>query len=451
MKIIYFLLINCLISLPISAQMVINSGATVTVNGAATIRLLDAGFENNGTFNAGTGTVEMAGSTPASATAISGTGNTTFYNLTINKSSDDVQLNADINLSNTLTFTAGNLLLNGFDVTLGSTAALSGEAETRRAIGSTGGVLRTTRTLNAPSGLNPGNLGFTITSAANLGSTLIERGHEPQFIQFESGIQRYFNVFPTNNTGLNAQLTLAYFDAELNGLPEGNLQLFQNTSGAWTNFGKDAQNTTANTLSKNGLSSLALLTFAQSSALPLEWISFTVKPSKPFQAELTWVVEQETGVKAYDVEHATDGFHFEKISEVPALNAVSKHQNAYTFSHDAAQPGLNYYRIRQTDLDGHFSYSAVRSIQFSGKANLTLAPNPADKTLRLYYSGDDTEPTDIRLYDVCGRMIFQEQRMPGLSDISIPVGDYPDGVYWIQLTSAGRLIHAETLVIAHSK
>ncbi|MCC7244343.1 MAG: hypothetical protein IT269_01575 [Saprospiraceae bacterium] len=284
MKILYFLLINCLFSLPAIAQLVINNGATVAVNGAATIRMLDAGFENNGTFNAGTGTVEMAGSTPASTTAISGTGNTTFYNLTINKSSDDVQLNADINLSNALTFTAGNLLLNGFDVTLGSTAALSGESETRRAIGTTGGVLRTTRTLNAPSGLNPGNLGLTITSSANLGSTLIERGHEPQFIQFESGMQRYFNVVPTNNAGLNAQLVLSYFDAELNGLTESNLQLFQNTSGTWTNFGKDAQNTTANTLSKNGLSSLALLTLALSSALPLEWISCTVKPLQPLQA-----------------------------------------------------------------------------------------------------------------------------------------------------------------------
>ena len=56
-------------------------------------------------------------------------------------------------------------------------ALLQGEMERSHIIGATGGYVQIIMPLNAPAASNPGNLGATITSNKNLGSTIIRRGH----------------------------------------------------------------------------------------------------------------------------------------------------------------------------------------------------------------------------------------------------------------------------------
>ena len=93
-------------------------------------------------------------------------------------------------------------------------------------------------------------MGAILTTAVNLGSTEIRRGHAVQSgLSGATSILRYFDITPTTNTGLNATLVFKYDDSELNGKIESALSLFRstNTGSTWTARGGTV-NTTSNTI-----------------------------------------------------------------------------------------------------------------------------------------------------------------------------------------------------------
>ncbi len=81
------------------------------------------------------------------------------------------------------------------------------------------------------SNLNVGGMGAILTESSNLGSTVIRRAHTVQTgLNGGTSIKRYYDITPTNNSGLNATLVFKYDDSELNGKPEPTLKLFSSTN-----------------------------------------------------------------------------------------------------------------------------------------------------------------------------------------------------------------------------
>src|SRR5688500_17329766 len=217
----------------------IDSGITLTVTGNGLITLENMHLNNDGnlSLNAGDGIFHFSGNI---TTNISGTNQPQFDVLQLAKSgSGQLQLNRSITVVSSLNFISGLLNLNNNNISLQSTGFLIGESETSLVIGSSGGYVEITQNLNAPASSNPGNLGAIITSTQNFGTTLIRRGHQMQAgAGMISSIFRYYDIIPTNNSGLNATLRFNYFDAELNGLDENDLRLMKSVDNInWTNQG----------------------------------------------------------------------------------------------------------------------------------------------------------------------------------------------------------------------
>ncbi len=240
------------------------AGAYVKASGSARIVLKNAHWNNSGTFTPGGSTVAFTG-TQVAGCEVAGAAADAFSGLTVNRSAGAVSLQKDLTVNGDLTFTAGNLDLNGNDLVLGQPGGiLVSEGETKRIFSSSNGEVQLTTTLDAPNSANPGNLGFVITSTADLGASTIRRGHQAFTGPCNVAIKRYYVVQPANNTGLNATLRFYYFDAELNGLTEANLSLFRSDDGGttWTHVGFSSRNTTENWMEKTGVASLSLWTLA---------------------------------------------------------------------------------------------------------------------------------------------------------------------------------------------
>ena len=79
----------------------ISSGASLVMNGSANLVLSNSGLTNNGQFSPGIGTVVFSGNSATSGSFINGSSSTGFYNLTLNKSANGIQLGRNITLSNT--------------------------------------------------------------------------------------------------------------------------------------------------------------------------------------------------------------------------------------------------------------------------------------------------------------------------------------------------------------
>ncbi len=134
-----------------------------------------------------------------------------------------------------MTLTTGNLDLNEKDIVMDSDATL---AETGGRVLGTGSI-STTRTLNNITSENIAGLGAEISTSENMGSTVILRGHVKQTIDGNESIQRYYDIAPTSNSGLNATLVFRYNDAELDGKTESSLILFRSADAGvnWTGQG----------------------------------------------------------------------------------------------------------------------------------------------------------------------------------------------------------------------
>ena len=199
---------TCLLILIVIAALAPAASAqgTVTIaNGAVAL-------QNNGQL-ATTAHVTITGtlSTDAGTTVTfdgSGTQNLTpaagqtLFNLTLDKPSGNLVLMGNLDVTNLLSLTRGDLDLNGFQIDLGATGTLS-ETDDNTVKGASGTI---TATRTSPSG-NVAGLGAEIDTQLDLGFTTITRGHTEQSLNGNASILRYFDISPTTNTGLDAILS----------------------------------------------------------------------------------------------------------------------------------------------------------------------------------------------------------------------------------------------------
>ena len=242
------------------------AGGNLKVVGNTSLVLRDAQLVNNGAFTAGTGTVSMTGTATDAQAAINGSSSTTFYNLQVNKSSNGSQLQRAVQVDNMLLMTAGNLDLNGNNLTLGdANGIIAGESEPSRVTGASGGFISKTIPFSAPAGVNPGNIGVVLTSGISAGSLTIRRGHIPQTLGANTGIARHFEFVHSNTTNLNLSGQFLYFDAELNGNTEANLGFWREDASIWSNPSFTSHNVNSNNVSVDGINLLTKWTLGPGS------------------------------------------------------------------------------------------------------------------------------------------------------------------------------------------
>ncbi|MCP4122771.1 MAG: DUF285 domain-containing protein, partial [Bacteroidetes bacterium] len=246
------------------------TGGNVNVKETTSIVLNNTQFVNHASFTPDSGQVLVTGIGSDVQSTVGGDSITTFYNLILNKTSNGSLLGNSIQVSNQLNMTKGNFDLNGSNITLGSASGIVvNESGTSYIHGSAGGKVIKTMTLNAPTSLDPGNMGAVISSTANLGTTTVKRGHEVQIVAGGIGgesIERYYDILPTNNTGLAATLRFNYLDHELNGLSESDLSLWRENGGVWENMGYTFRDTVNNYVELSGIDFFSRWTLAKSIA-----------------------------------------------------------------------------------------------------------------------------------------------------------------------------------------
>jgi hypothetical protein len=171
-----------------------------------------------------------------------------------------------------------DLALNDRIITLGASGYLIEDGGLLNGVDALDtGTITTTRSLSNPSSENVAGLGATLTAAWDLGSTTVTRGVAAQTGAGNTGIKRYFDISPTNNSGSGATLVFHYEDTELNDLTESKLLLYKSTDGGdtWTQVSA-SRDTSANTLTATGLTSFSRWTAGDSDdPLLIDLVSFT--------------------------------------------------------------------------------------------------------------------------------------------------------------------------------
>lgn len=182
-------------------------------------------------------------------------------------------------------------------------------------------------------------------------------------------------------------------------------------------------------------------TFDVAGILPVQLTTFTVSQDNNANL-LRWHTENEVDNKLFEIEHSKDAVSFSKIGEVNAQLPASEPHD-YNFKHTTPAEGINYYRLKQIDIDGHFTYSKIISDTFNpeNRSVITLFPNPVREVLHTTYSLDGNKEIIIR--DNQGRTV---KRITGSErSFDINVAGLPAGSYYISLYM-NKLIETRTFI-----
>lgn len=140
------------------------------------------------------------------------------------------------------------------------------------------------------------------------------------------------------------------------------------------------------------------------SALPIELAEFDARFDND-RVFIYWNTISETNNDFFTVERSTDGENFVAIDRVDGTG-YSESALHYKSYDDNPNIGFNYYRLKQTDFDGGFTYSKIKSVLIkSGK--ISLYPNPAVDHLYIATSDYEDGEATYSISNVTGKEVVR--------------------------------------------
>lgn len=419
-------------------------------------------FFNDGIFNPRTGTVVFES---AEGLGIGGSSTTCFHNLTINNP-DGVVLWHQALIANTLDLNDGKLFTTtGSPVVMLKNAVFAGgsassyidgpahcwiDAQQQRVVTipvgkdnayrpiqlnlthtNTDSVLYKTEVINQSARAMNFALPPTLTHVSSVRYYLIERGSVPNLAQ-ASAVFTY---------GQDDDVT------DYRGLRIAN----DDGASSWINLGGTATSNTSGSIFTTLTTFNSIFTLANavgfSNPLPVELLSFTAKIEKEIVV-LDWTTASELGSDFFEVQRSTDGINYAAIGRVTAAGN-SNVLRRYAFNDNQPLRGMNYYRLRQVDIDGTETYSPIRSVNFI-PGRVTVYPNPVAERVVHVSMPESDEMMSISLLRADGSLVIEPVQaifLSGNTEIRLSDAVRP-GCYLLRMQSVSGQVWQERLVVA---
>lgn len=187
--------------------------------------------------------------------------------------------------------------------------------------------------------------------------------------------------------------------------------------------------------------------------LPIELLSFTATYQSP-NVHLKWITETEINNDFFTIERSDNAVDFRNLMMVDG--AGNSTQRLYYSAIDA-QPlkGISYYRLKQTDYDGRFSYSETVAVRIKSTNAFSVYPSLlAPNQQGLIISIPENEDAVIRIFDPAGKKVMEsflngqgEMNQNGNYFVDLPF--LATGVYVVAYQSASNSLATRVLVFGN--
>ncbi len=375
-----------------------NAGSDLTVSGAVIFNASEIDFDLNGNM---------------SANSISYTGG--------NSSVLDIDAASTINVATSLTLSSGPNTIDVYGVINTNTLEANGGTNYLNIylggeVNVTGGIV-----LSGSAGLNienSGNLNVDGDVDMSGGSSLDVDGN----MDVSGDFTMANGIGSVNIDGnLNVDGTLDLGDNTVNGT--GNITVGALTCATGINCESQIPNAT----------------------LPIELISFDVFNENGIII-LKWETATETNNDYFTIERSTDAINFEPIAEINGAGN-SNTSIKYSYSDNSPIPGVNYYRLKQTDYNGDFEYFQKVSINnnMGIMFNDAISYSIKNSFVRIELKSSSSEIIAVQLISVSGSIINTWHIDPNTMGIDIPLINQKPGVYI--LTFSGSTIYQSKKIV----
>ena len=173
-----------------------------------------------------------------------------------------------------------------------------------------------------------------------------------------------------------------------------------------------------------------------SNILAVDWNSFTAERINMNQVQLDWSIEGNADNKGFWVER-----RFEHEDEFTTIDWVPAHGTTglehYDFVDDNGFEGASYYRLKQVDWDGTFTYSEYRIVYGVDRTiTMNLFPNPTTDIVSVYYNNITATKAKIKIFAPNGSVVLEQTNvlLPYRTTTIGSIKDLAAGIYWVQIS-----------------
>lgn len=164
--------------------------------------------------------------------------------------------------------------------------------------------------------------------------------------------------------------------------------------------------------------------------LPIDLTYFTAE-AEDDHVDLKWQTASEQNNDFFTLERSTDLSDWEVISTIDGAGNSNSEINYNSIDTDP-MPGVSYYRLKQTDFDGKYEYSPVRSVNFNTRKVIEVYPNPFDSQLTL--KGGNYELEMISIFNMIGKDVTSliDYTYKGNGEVIINTSALEKGTYLLK-------------------
>jgi hypothetical protein len=171
--------------------------------------------------------------------------------------------------------------------------------------------------------------------------------------------------------------------------------------------------------------------------IPVELTSFIAEVQNE-KVILIWSTATETNNNGFEIQRSFDGKSFVTVGFVTGHGTITKPSN-YSYI-DEDQSGKVYYRLKQLDYNGTYSYSNIISIDVITLNEFVLEqnfPNPFNPSTIIQFKIPVESFVTLKIYDVLGKEIstfINELKQPGNYKVEFKPENLSSGIYFYQLS-----------------
>jgi hypothetical protein len=182
--------------------------------------------------------------------------------------------------------------------------------------------------------------------------------------------------------------------------------------------------------------------------LPIELMSFSGENLDISTNKLQWKTASELNNEYFEIERKDQyADEFVKIGEHDGAGFSNIIQE-YEFVDDEVKTEVSYYRLKQVDYNGEYSYSNIISIGNTPEAENRIYPNPANDVLNLSFNVM-AESITVYIVNTIGEVVYQETYDADNSIQSkIDISKFAAGTYQVLVRDEkSNVIMQEQLII----
>ncbi len=233
-----------------------------------------------------------------------------------------------------------------------------------------------------------------------------------------------------------------------------------NSSGNWGSYGTHTNSTQqllngVAIVKRSGLTSFSDFAVGYGGGvLPITLSDFKADKYENDKVMIRWMTSAELNNAYFSLERSSNGVDFEMINEQEGAGTST---TAHHYEYLDANPimGINYYRLKQVDFDGQFTYGPIkqvtlgqRSTEINGTNDFTIFPNPNNGQFNIggIKVTGSVEKVKVIVMDIKGSIVSQREFNDG-EPIKMDISDRPPGTYMVQVTDTESRINTKQIIV----